>query len=66
MRQWMTAEPVTVAANSSVPPPGAGEEYRIHHLPVVEGDRPVGMLHMNDMLRQAEAQLDRPRLLTGS
>ncbi|HEU0247670.1 MAG TPA: FAD-dependent oxidoreductase, partial [Gaiellaceae bacterium] len=40
VRQWMTAEPVTVAANSSVAAAAVlAREYGIHHLPVVEGDR---------------------------
>ena len=54
VRQWMTAEPVTVAASSSVAAAGVlAREYGIHHLPVVEGDRPVGMLYLDDTLRQA-------------
>ena len=28
-------------------------EYGVHHLPVVEGDRPVGMLYLDEALRQA-------------
>ena len=53
-RQWMTAEPVTVTASSSLTAAAllAGE-YGVHHLPVVEGDRPVGMLYLDDALRQA-------------
>ena len=54
VRQWMTAEPVTVAASSSVAAAAVlATEYGIHHLPVVEGDRPVGMLYLDDALRQA-------------
>ena len=54
VRQWMTAEPVTVTASSSLTAAVllAGE-YGVHHLPVVEGDRPVGMLYLDDALRQA-------------
>ena len=54
VRLWMTAEPVTV------PPhwPAAAaallmSEYRIHHLPVAEDDRVVGMLELEDV-RKAE------------
>jgi sulfide:quinone oxidoreductase len=54
VRQWMTAEPVTVAASSSVAAAAVlAREYGIHHLPVVEGDRSVGMLDLDDGLRQA-------------
>jgi CBS domain-containing protein len=54
VRQWMTAEPVTVAASSSIAAAALlAREYGIHHLPVVEGDRPVGMLYLDDALRQA-------------
>ena len=52
VRQWMTAEPVTVSAHSSVA--GAAlvaREYGIRHLPVVEGERPVGMLYFDETLR---------------
>jgi sulfide:quinone oxidoreductase len=53
VRQWMTAEPVTIAANSSVAAAAVlAREYGIHHLLVVEADRPVGMLHLDDALRQ--------------
>jgi sulfide:quinone oxidoreductase len=53
VRQWMTAEPVTVAARSSFAAAALlAREYGIHHLPVVEGDRPVGMLYLDDALRQ--------------
>lgn len=49
-RQWMTAEPVTLDAESTRA--GAARlmrTYGIHHLPVVEhGDRPVGMLHLDE------------------
>jgi sulfide:quinone oxidoreductase len=50
VRQWMTADPVTVARDASL-----GEaaqlmtEYRIHHLPVVDGGRPVGIVGMRDV-----------------
>ena len=54
VRQWMTAEPVTVAASSSLTAAALlAREYGVHHLPVVEGDRPVGMLYLDDALRQA-------------
>ncbi|MGZ8794056.1 MAG: CBS domain-containing protein [Gaiellaceae bacterium] len=45
VREWMTAEPVAVPASTSIE--GAVtlmQEYGIHHLPVVDGPVPVGML----------------------
>lgn len=45
VREWMTAEPVSVAASTGIE--GAVtlmNAHRIHHLPVVDGHRPVGML----------------------
>jgi len=55
VRQWMTAEPVTVPAGSSTTVAARlMTEYRIHHLPVVADGRPVGMLHLDDSARRAE------------
>ena len=49
-RQWMTAEPITLDADAGRA--GAARlmrTYGIHHLPVVEhGDRPVGVLHLDE------------------
>jgi CBS domain-containing protein len=48
----MTGEPVTVSAE--LPLEAASLlmiEHGIHHLPVVEGDRPVGMIGMRDAMR---------------
>lgn len=54
VRQWMTAEPVTVSARSSVAAAALlAREYGIHRLPVVEGQRPVGMLYLEETLREA-------------
>ena len=45
MREWMTAEPVTVPDSAHVAEAARLMNlYGIHHLPVVDGDRPVGML----------------------
>ena len=53
VRQWMTAEPVTVSPHSSVAAAALlAREYGIHHLPVVEGERPVGMLYLDETLRE--------------
>ena len=53
VRQWMTAEPVTVAPKSSVAVAARlAKAHGIRHLPVVDGERPVGMLHLDDTLRE--------------
>ena len=48
-RQWMTAEPVTVHAHSGR---AAAAElmraYGIHHLPLMDGEQPVGLLHLGE------------------
>ena len=31
-------------------------EHGIHHLPVVEGERPVGMVGMRDVVRSASSE----------
>jgi len=52
VREWMTADPVTVAPTTSVEAAAVlMADYAIHHLPVVEGDRPVGVLGMRDVVR---------------
>ena len=57
-RQWMTAEPLTVTATSSIPAAARlMTEYGIEHLLVVEGERPVGMLRLDDALREAAIPL---------
>jgi sulfide:quinone oxidoreductase len=54
VREWMTAEPITVQA--AAPLDAAVTlmtEYGFHHLPVVEDERPVGMLGLRQAARQA-------------
>jgi sulfide:quinone oxidoreductase len=54
VREWMTAEPITVPA--AAPLDAAVTlmtEYGFHHLPVVEDERPVGMLGLRQAARQA-------------
>jgi CBS domain-containing protein len=49
----MTAEPVTVAPGSSVALAAhLAREYGIRHLLVVDGERPVGMVQLDDALRE--------------
>jgi sulfide:quinone oxidoreductase len=48
-RQWMTAEPITVDVRSTrAAAARVMRAYGIHHVPLVQGDRPVGMLHLAD------------------
>jgi CBS domain-containing protein len=50
----MTAEPVTVSPDAPVEMAVTlMTEYGIHHLPVVEADRPVGMLGLRQAARAA-------------
>ena len=54
VRQWMTVEPVTVSPQSSVAAAvQIAKEYGIRHLPVVDDDRPIGMLHLDEAMQQA-------------
>ena len=50
VRQWMTATPVTVGPGTTLEVAEAlMTEYGIHHLPVVEDDRPIGMVGLRDV-----------------
>jgi sulfide:quinone oxidoreductase len=56
VRQWMTAEPITVSATTTLEAAAIlMTEHHIHHLPVVEGERPVGMVGMRDVVRSASS-----------
>jgi CBS domain-containing protein len=53
----MTAEPITVSATTALEAAaGLMTEHRIHHLPVVEGERPTGMVGMRDVVRSASSE----------
>jgi CBS domain-containing protein len=57
-REFMTAEPVVASPTTGVSTAFAlMDAHAIHHLPVVEGDRPVGMVG----LRQVARAIDRER-----
>ncbi len=61
VRSWMTAEPITVSTATVLEAAAIlMTEHRIHHLPVVDGERPVGMVGMRDV-----AHSTRPRSLSG-
>jgi CBS domain-containing protein len=54
VRQWMTAEPIAVSVETTLDAAAIlMTEHHIHHLPVVEGERPVGMIGMRDVVRSA-------------
>jgi CBS domain-containing protein len=50
VREWMTPDPVTVSENTSVEEAGRIMlENGFRHLPVVEGERAVGMISIRDL-----------------
>lgn len=52
VRQWMTAEPIAVSPTTTLEAAALlMTEHHIHHLPVVEGERPVAMVGMRDVVR---------------
>jgi sulfide:quinone oxidoreductase len=54
-REWMTAEPIVVGPESTLEAAMMlMTEYGIHHLPVVEDDRPVGMLGLRQAARHQQ------------
>ena len=54
VREWMTAEPVTVAPSTRVEVAvSLMIEHGVHQLPVVDGRRPVGMLRFSQAARRA-------------
>jgi sulfide:quinone oxidoreductase len=57
VREWMTAEPVTVSAATPIEAAVTlMNEYGFHHLPVVEDERPVGMLGLRQATRHARGR----------
>jgi len=57
VREWMTAEPVAVsAATPIVAAVTLMTEYGFHHLPVVDDERPTGMLGLRQAARQARGR----------
>jgi CBS domain-containing protein len=52
VREWMTAEPIVVSESTS---PGEAArmmlEHGFRHLPVVEGDRTIGIVSLRDVMR---------------
>ncbi len=55
VRQWMTAEPITVSPTTTLQAAAVlMTEFHIHHLPVVDAERAVGMIGMRDVVRSSE------------
>jgi CBS domain-containing protein len=64
VREWMTAEPLTVTAEATLDEAALlMTEHHVHHLPVVAGERPVGMVGLRDVTRSV--LLDRPPIAVG-
>jgi sulfide:quinone oxidoreductase len=52
VRPWMTAEPITATADMSLDAAAVlMVEHDVHHLPVVDGERPVGIVGIREVLR---------------
>ena len=57
IRQWMTAEPIAVSATTTLEAAAIlMTEHHIHHLPVIEDERPVGMVGMRDVVRSGSSE----------
>jgi CBS domain-containing protein len=59
VREWMTPDPVTLPASAS--PKQAAEimlEQRFRHIPVVEGDRAIGIVSIRDVARWSVEEED--------
>jgi sulfide:quinone oxidoreductase len=56
VREWMTAEPLVVPAGATLPAAALlMTEHAVHRLPVVEGERPVGVVGLRDVVRSARS-----------
>ena len=52
VRQWMTADPIVVTPTTTIEAARIlMVEHHIHHLPVTDGERPIGMIGMRDVVR---------------
>ena len=53
VREWMTADPITATADTSVEEAGhVMLEHGFRHLPVVEGERAIGIVSIRDLIEQ--------------
>jgi sulfide:quinone oxidoreductase len=63
VREWMTAEPFAVTAATTLEAAALlMTEHGVHHLAVVEGARPIGIVGMRDVVRTG---LSSPRVSVG-
>jgi sulfide:quinone oxidoreductase len=52
VRRWMTVEPIAASAKTTLEAAGIlMAENNVHQLPVVEGERPVGIVAMREIIR---------------
>ncbi len=52
VRQWMTADPIVVSPETTIEAARiVMVEHHVHHLPVVDGELPVGSIGMQDVVR---------------
>ncbi len=57
-REWMTAEPIAVSVEATAEDAFLlMSEHGIHHLPVVDGERPIGMLGFRQAAQARPARL---------
>jgi len=57
VREWMTADPVTAAADTSIEDAAKTMfDHGFRHLPIVEGERAVGIVSMRDVAEWGIAQ----------
>jgi len=50
VREWMTADPITAAADMSIEDAAKTmSDHGFRHLPVVEGDRAIGIVSIRDV-----------------
>jgi sulfide:quinone oxidoreductase len=57
VREWMTAEPISIPAEAPIETAVTlMSEYGFHHLPVVENERPVGMLGLRQAARRVRGR----------
>jgi sulfide:quinone oxidoreductase len=55
VREWMTVEPIVATASTGVSTAfRLMDDHAIHHLPVAEGERPVGVVGLRAVARAAE------------
>jgi CBS domain-containing protein len=53
VREWMTADPITATPDTSVEEAGRTMiEHGFRHLPVVDGERAVGIVSLRDLAEQ--------------